>query len=147
MAIVIQNTCVDSLIDEQKLAQTLEQVLIDLDQGDAELLIRLVDKAEIQQLNHTYRYKNQTTNVLSFPSDLPIEIDEAILGDVVICIDVVKEEAQVQNKAFDDHLTHMAIHGTLHLLGYDHIKDSEAEVMENLEIKILEKMKIANPYA
>lgn len=147
MAIVIQNTCVDRLIDEKNLAQTLEQVLIGLDQGAAELLIRLVDKAEIQQLNHTYRHKNQTTNVLSFPSDLPIEINEAILGDVVICVDVVKEEAKVQNKAFDDHLIHMAIHGTLHLLGYDHIKDSEAEVMENLEIKILEKMKIANPYA
>ena len=147
MAIVIQNTCADRLIDEKNLAQTLDQVLIDLGQGAAELLIRLVDKAEIQQLNHTYRHKNQTTNVLSFPSDLPIEINEAILGDVVICVDVVKEEAKVQNKAFDDHLIHMAIHGTLHLLGYDHIKDSEAEVMENLEIKILEKMKIANPYA
>ena len=147
MAIVIQNTCADALIDEQHLVQTLEQVLIQLDQSDAELLIRLVDEAEIQQLNHTYRHKNQTTNVLSFPSDLPIEIDEAILGDVVICVSVVEKEAKAQNKTFDDHLIHMALHGTLHLLGYDHIKASEAEIMENLEIKILQKMKIANPYA
>jgi conserved hypothetical protein TIGR00043 len=83
---------------------------------------------------------------LSFPSDLPIEIDEEILGDVVICTDVVTDEAKAQNKTFDEHLTHMAIHGTLHLMGYDHIDETEASVMESLEIKILEKIGIANPY-
>ena len=146
MAIVIQNTCADALIDAQYLTQTLEQVLIELDQGDAELLIRLVDESEIQQLNYTYRHKNQTTNVLSFPSDLPIEIDEAILGDVVICVSVVEKEAKAQNKTFDDHLTHMAIHGTLHLLGFDHIEESDANKMEALEVKILEQLGIKNPY-
>jgi len=110
------------------------------------LLIRIVDKAEIQDLNKTYRDKDQPTNVLSFPSDLPIEIDEAILGDVVICTDVVADEARAQNKTFDHHLIHMAIHGTLHLLGYDHIDEKEALIMEGLEIKILEKIEIANPY-
>ena len=97
-------------------------------------------------MNKTYRHKDKTTNVLSFPSDLPVEIDEAILGDVVICSEVVAKEAKEQNKTFNDHLLHIAIHGTLHLIGYDHVKESEAVEMENLEIKILEKMQIADPY-
>ncbi len=144
--IVIQNTIDDDLIDEQNLIDTLQQVINDLDRGEGELLIRIVNKSEIQALNKTYRYKDKPTNVLSFPSDLPVEIDESILGDVVICTDVVLEEANEQQKAFNDHLVHMAVHGTLHLLGYDHMTESEAKTMEDLEVKILEKMQIANPY-
>ena len=144
--VVIQNSINDSSIDEKDLANTLQQVIDDLDKGDSELLIRIVDKDEIQTLNKTYRHQDKPTNVLSFESDLPVEIDEAILGDVVICTEVVAEEAKAQNKTFDEHLTHMAIHGTLHLLGYDHIESEDAKQMENLEIKILEKIKIANPY-
>jgi len=144
--IVIQNSINFMLADEAKFANILQAVLDDLGKGESELLIRFVDKQEIQQLNKDYRHKDKTTNVLSFPSDLPIEIDELILGDVVICIDVVIEEAQLQEKRFEDHLVHMAIHGTLHLLGYDHIKEEEAIEMESLEIKILEKLKIDNPY-
>ncbi len=119
----------------------------DLNHGESELLIRIVDQVEIQDLNNTYRHKNQPTNVLSFPSDLPVEIDEKILGDVIICTQVVLTEANEQEKSFTDHLTHMAIHGTLHLLGYDHIAEDEALVMENLEIEILKKLKINNPYS
>jgi probable rRNA maturation factor len=144
--VVIQNSINDSSIDEKDLANTLQRVIDDLDKGESELLIRIVDKDEIQTLNKTYRHQDKLTNVLSFKSDLPVEIDEAILGDVVICTEVVAEEAKAQNKTFDDHLTHMAIHGTLHLLGYDHIESEDAKQMENLEIKILEKIKIANPY-
>ncbi|MBT3195744.1 MAG: rRNA maturation RNase YbeY [Candidatus Ruthia sp.] len=144
--VVIQNPINDVLINEQNFKETLQQVMADLGKGESELLIRIVDKAEIQDLNKTYRDKDQPTNVLSFPSDLPIEIDEAILGDVVICTDVVADEARAQNKTFDHHLIHMAIHGTLHLLGYDHIDEKEALIMEGLEIKILEKIEIANPY-
>ena len=144
--VVIQNSINDSSIDEKDLANTLQQVIDDLDKGDSELLIRIVDKDEIQTLNKTYRHQDKPTNVLSFESDLPVEIDEAILGDVVICTEIVAEEAKAQNKTFDEHLTHMAIHGTLHLLGYDHIESEDAKQMENLEIKILEKIKIANPY-
>ncbi len=144
--VVIQNSINDVLINEQNLVDALQQVMTDLDKGESELLIRIVDKIEIQNLNKTYRHKDKTTNVLSFPSDLPVEIDEAILGDVVICSEVVAKEAKEQNKTFNDHLLHIAIHGTLHLIGYDHIKESEAVEMENLEIKILEKMQIANPY-
>jgi|AJXC01.1.fsa_nt_gi conserved hypothetical protein TIGR00043 len=144
--VVIQNPINNVSINEKNLKDTLQQVMTDLGKGNSELLIRIVDKTEIQNLNKTYRHKNQPTNVLSFPSDLPIEIDEEILGDVVICTDVVTDEAKAQNKTFDEHLTHMAIHGTLHLMGYDHIDETEASVMESLEIKILEKIGIANPY-
>ena len=144
--VVIQNSINDVLINEQNLKDTLQKVITDLDKGESELLIRIVDKLEIQNLNKTYRNKDQTTNVLSFPSDLPIEIDESILGDVVICTDVVANEAKAQNKTFEHHLIHMAIHGTLHLLGYDHVEESDANKMESLEIEILEKIEIANPY-
>ncbi|SMN15887.1 Metal-dependent hydrolase YbeY, involved in rRNA and/or ribosome maturation and assembly [uncultured Candidatus Thioglobus sp.] len=144
--IVIQNSINFEFSDKANFCNVLQAVLFDLNKADSELLIRFVDKAEIQQLNRDYRHQDKTTNVLSFPSDLPIEIDELILGDVVICIDVVIDEAIQQKKQFNDHLMHMAIHGTLHLLGFDHIEDVDAEKMEALEVKILEKMKIDNPY-
>ena len=144
--VVIQNSINDKSIDEEKLITHLDQLLTDLGKGDSELLLRMVSTQEIQTLNDTYRNKNQPTNVLSFPSDLPEEVGEAILGDVVICLDVVRIEAKQQNKTFADHLMHMAVHGTLHLLGYDHIQPEEAETMEALEVKILKKMNIANPY-
>lgn len=144
--VVIQNSINEVLIEEQNLLDTLQKVLVDLGKGESELLIRLVDKSEIQMLNKAYRGKNQATNVLSFPSDFPVEIEEPILGDVVICVQVVREEADAQGKTFVHHLIHMAVHGTLHLLGYDHIEDDEAVVMESLEIKILGALTIENPY-
>jgi len=144
--VVIQNPINDVSVNEQNLKDTLQQVMTDLGKGKSELLIRIVGKVEIQNLNKTYRDKDQPTNVLSFPSDLPIEIDEMILGDIVICTSVVANEAKLQNKTFEHHLIHMAIHGTLHLLGYDHVEPMDAQKMESLEIKILEKMQINNPY-
>ncbi|MBT3277415.1 MULTISPECIES: rRNA maturation RNase YbeY [Candidatus Thioglobus] len=144
--IVIQNSIDVNSINEAEFSNTLQSVLDELNVSDSELLVRFVDRIEIQQLNKTYRHQDKATNVLSFPSDLPIEIEEAILGDVVICVAVVTEEAQAQGKTFENHLLHMAIHGTLHLLGFDHIEESDAEKMETLEVKILEKMQISNPY-
>ncbi len=144
--IVIQNSINANNINETEFCDILQTVLDELNQGKSELLIRFVDKNEIQQLNKTYRHKDKATNVLSFPSDLPIEIDEDILGDVVICNEIVAEEAKMQQKTFNNHLIHMAIHGTLHLLGYDHVEESEAQKMESLEVKILEKLQIDNPY-
>jgi probable rRNA maturation factor len=144
--VVIQNPINDVSVNEQNLKDALQQVMTDLGKGKSELLIRIVGKVEIQNLNKTYRDKDQPTNVLSFPSDLPIEIDEMILGDIVICTSIVANEAKLQNKTFEHHLIHMAIHGTLHLLGYDHVKPMDAQKMESLEIKILEKMQINNPY-
>ena len=88
----------------------------------------------------------EVTNVLSFQSDVPEEVGEQILGDVVICVDVVREEALVGGKVFLDHLIHMAIHGILHLLGHDHSDLTSADKMELIEINFLDKIGINNPY-
>ncbi len=111
-----------------------------------ELTIRLVNVDESQQLNHQYRHKNKPTNVLSFPFEVPDGIDLNLLGDLVICVYVVEQEAKAQNKALFDHWAHIVIHGCLHLLGYDHINDSDAQEMEALEVSILAKLAIADPY-
>lgn len=145
--IVIQNGIHDALVDTASLTTAMDRTLVSLLQADGEVLLRLVDVDEIQQLNRDYRGKDKPTNVLSFPSDLPPEIEEAILGDVVICLEVVRKEALEQDKSFEDHLLHMAIHGTLHLLGYDHMEEDEAETMESLEIKLLADLGVDNPYS
>jgi probable rRNA maturation factor len=113
---------------------------------EAELSIRLVDEAESAELNRQYRQKSGPTNVLSFPADLPPELELPLLGDLAICKQVVEREANEQHKACLDHWAHMVIHGTLHLLGYDHIDDDEAEEMEALEIALLKTLEISNPY-
>jgi probable rRNA maturation factor len=113
---------------------------------NTELCIRLVDKPEIQTLNQTYRHKDKPTNVLSFPVDLPEELNLPLLGDIVICPPVVFEEAEQQGKPYDHHFAHMIIHGCLHLLGYDHLTEAQANLMEPLEIQILHTLTIPNPY-
>ncbi len=113
---------------------------------EAELSIRLVDEVESAELNMQYRQKSGPTNVLSFPADLPPELELPLLGDLAICKQVVEREANEQHKACLDHWAHMVIHGTLHLLGYDHIADDEAEEMEALEIALLKTLNISNPY-
>ena len=119
-------------------------------QDHSEITIRIVDEAESQGLNHQYRGKDYPTNVLSFPADVPPyvteEMDFPLLGDLVICAQVVIREANEQNKTQQAHWAHMLVHGTLHLLGYDHIEDIEAEQMEAIEIEILQKMGFPNPY-
>lgn len=144
--IVIQNIINDKTVDEEKLKFTCQQFMQEFDVGDSELVVRLVSPVEIQVLNKEYRSKNQVTNVLSFSSDIPLEIGETILGDVVICVDVVREEAVLASKAFSDHLSHMAIHGILHLLGYDHDDLPSANKMEGIEIEFLNKIGVKNPY-
>lgn len=114
--------------------------------NESELTVRVVDASESQTLNATYRGKDKPTNVLSFPFEVPDGIDLPLLGDLVICAEVVREEAQNQQKPLQNHWAHMVVHGTLHLLGYDHIEDAEAEEMEALEIKILAELGIDNPY-
>ncbi len=119
--------------------------------NEYELTIRIVDKKEIQNLNNNYRHKNQATNVLSFPYegfdfDVPEELQLPLLGDLVICHEVVLEEAQQQGKTIDEHWAHMVVHGILHLQGYDHINDHEAEQMEALEVNILKQLNFPNPY-
>ena len=144
--VVIQNIINDSNIDEEKLSKVCQDFLNKNSTGDSELLIRLVSPVEIQVLNKEYRNKNQVTNVLAFQSDIPEEIEESILGDVVICVDVVREEALVGDKKFTDHLTHMAIHGILHLIGHDHEDITSANKMESIEINFLGGLGISNPY-
>ena len=114
--------------------------------AEAELTIRLVNKHESQSLNHTYRGKDKPTNVLSFPFESPPEVELPLLGDLVICVPVVEAEASEQNKTLEAHWAHMVVHGCLHLLGYDHIVDSEAEEMESLETQLIESLGFPNPY-
>lgn len=111
-----------------------------------ELTVRLVDVTESQALNLQYRALDKPTNVLSFPFEAPPGLTFDLLGDLVICADVVKQEAMQQNKPLLHHWAHMTIHGTLHLLGYDHINDDDAKDMEELEIEILQNLSIDDPY-
>ncbi|MGY0218086.1 rRNA maturation RNase YbeY [Endozoicomonadaceae bacterium StTr2] len=113
---------------------------------EAEISIRIVDTEEGAELNLQWRNKDYATNVLSFPSDLPPELNLPLLGDLVVCAPVVEREAKEQNKALEAHWAHMIIHGTLHLLGFDHIEDSEAEEMESLETAILAGLGYPDPY-
>jgi probable rRNA maturation factor len=113
---------------------------------EAQLTVRIVDEAEIRELNATYRGKDKPTNVLSFPFEAPPGVDIPLLGDIIICAAVVAREAEEQGKPFAAHWAHMVIHGTLHLLGYDHIEEAEAERMEGLEIELLAGLGYANPY-
>lgn len=116
--------------------------------ADSEMTIRLVDEAEGRELNNTYRHKDYATNVLSFPADVPDELlDIPLLGDLVICVPVVEREAAEQGKALEAHWAHLVIHGCLHLLGYDHIEDDEAEEMEALERTLLAELGHPDPYA
>tara|TARA_B100000676_G_C17749741_1_gene665816 strand:+ start:219 stop:668 length:450 start_codon:yes stop_codon:yes gene_type:complete len=110
-----------------------------------DLCIRLVDAAESQTLNSRFRGQEKPTNVLSFPADVRIP-GRRTLGDVVICMPVVVGEAARQQKAVDDHLAHMVVHGVLHLFGYDHQKDDDAQRMEGLEQQILRQLGVADPY-
>jgi probable rRNA maturation factor len=113
----------------------------------AELAIRIVDADEGRALNRDYRGKDYATNVLSFPAELPPGMNLPLIGDLAICAPVVLREAAEQGKSPRDHWAHLTIHGVLHLLGYDHIVDAEAEAMEALETRILAGLGIADPYA
>jgi probable rRNA maturation factor len=108
--------------------------------------VQIVSRDEMRELNHTWRGKNKPTNVLSFPMELPGEVDLKILGDVVLCADVINAEAKQQHKPLPAHWAHMVVHGMLHLQGYDHVEDSQAEAMEALEIRILNQLGFDNPY-
>ena len=102
-------------------------------------------KAEIQDMNKRFAGKDKPTNVLSFPSSEDLT-EESFLGDIAICSELIAEEAISQGKETQDHLIHIFVHGVLHLLGFDHEEHSSAEQMESLEIRILEKIGVADPY-
>ena len=113
---------------------------------EVEMTVRIVDEAESHELNLNYRGKDRPTNVLSFPFECPDEVELPLLGDLVICRQVVESEAQEQDKRLMAHWAHMVVHGSLHLLGYDHIEDDEAEEMESLETQIMTGLGFADPY-
>lgn len=135
-----------------ELKKVIETTLRHIDFAqDCEIGIACVDRDESQQLNAEYRQKDKPTNVLSFSSDLPEEVlpllDAWPMGDLVICIPVVLEEAQQQSKTPQQHFQHMLVHGVLHLMGYDHeTSEQDAQEMEALEIEILAKLGLSNPY-
>ena len=134
-----------NLPTEEQIIQWLNVILPQF-MDNAEITIRIVDEQESQQLNNTYRHKDKPTNVLSFPFESPIEIEVPLLGDLIICKQVVEAEAKEQDKSLTSHWAHMIVHGCLHLLGYDHILDEEAEEMENIEIDIMQQLGFNNPY-
>ncbi|MBE0494293.1 MAG: rRNA maturation RNase YbeY [Thiomicrospira sp.] len=126
-------------------------IQVDLKTQDTALTIRVVNAAESRQLNHDYRAKDYATNVLSFEFELPPGLvqpdDEPIyLGDLVICASVVIEEAMTQEKTLEEHWAHMVIHGVLHLQGFDHIDEAQAEQMEALETQIMQQLGYDDPY-
>lgn len=113
---------------------------------EAELTIRIVDDAESAELNETYRGKQGPTNVLSFPFEAPPGVELPLLGDIIICAPKVAREAEEQGKPLEAHWAHLTLHGCLHLLGYDHIEQEEAEAMEALETELLAALGYADPY-
>ncbi len=134
-------------IDEAQITRLASLALRDY-KKEAEVTVRFVTPEEITQLNRTYRKQDKPTNVLAFPSELPpeIQLDFPLLGDVIICPEVLLAESEELHKTLDAHWSLILIHGILHLLGYDHIKDEDAAVMQAIEIKLLAELGYTNPY-
>lgn len=144
----------DGWQSEHSLRMLVDRVLeatlhaLEFDDVDSELSLVFTDDANIRTINAKWRHIDKATNVLSFPafSIQPGQRPGPILGDIVIARETVQREAQEENKSFDDHLSHLIVHGLLHLTGYDHQNDDEAEQMESLERKILASLGISDPY-
>lgn len=132
--------------EEGDLRSWISAALIDR-KLDTEISVRLVDIEEMSELNQRYRNKTGPTNVLSFPADIPAELNHPLLGDIVICSPVVRREAAEQGKPEDAHWAHMTVHGTLHLQGYDHLIEAEAQTMEAIETAILATLNYPCPYS
>ncbi|UJF24662.1 rRNA maturation RNase YbeY [Suttonella sp. R2A3] len=132
---------------EKRLQRWLDTVLSVLKNDEAlEVTVRLVDDQEITELNQEYRNKEKPTNVLAFPCDWDLPEEPRLLGDIVIAVNVVNNEAKAQKKTMEQHWAHIVIHGFLHLLGYDHIQDDDAEKMEQTERNILAELGFPDPY-
>ena len=138
-------SCCKDIPDENTIHQWVSASLSGY-KDTVELSIRVVNEDESAELNLRYRNKQGPTNVLSFPADLPESLQLPLLGDLVICAPVVEREAQQQDKSPEAHWAHMLVHGSLHLIGYDHINDEDAENMERLETKILTGLNFPPPY-
>ena len=117
-----------------------------LDDAPAIASMLITTSDGIRELNKQYRGKDKATNVLSFPMESPEEVDICLLGDIVLCAKVIKQEAELQSKPEKSHWAHMVIHSMLHLQGFDHVSNDEAEKMEKLEGNILHQLGFENPY-
>ena len=133
------------LPDKNQIAHWANAALQNID-TDVELTVRIVDAVEGTQLNEQWRKKHGASNVLSFPVETAVDMQPRLLGDIVICAPIIAREAGEQGKLVVAHWAHMVIHGTLHLLGYDHIEAQQTEIMESLEIEILKNLDIDDPY-
>ena len=136
---------IDGLPTEEQIVQWATAA-VQPEGDEVEMTVRIVDEAESHELNLTYRGKDRPTNVLSFPFECPDEVELPLLGDLVICRQVVEREAAEQEKPLMSDWAHMVVHGSLHLLGYDHIEDNEAEEMESLETQIMQGLGFDDPY-
>ncbi|GMR16737.1 MAG: rRNA maturation RNase YbeY [Gammaproteobacteria bacterium] len=141
---------VAALPKDEEILKWLNETLAFEQHGDTEITIRFVGEKESAELNEQYRHKTAPTNVLSFPFEIPAAVEDEVelnlLGDLIICAEVVKKQARQQKKEELAHWAHMVVHGTLHLLGYDHLTDADANVMETKEIQILSQLGYADPY-
>lgn len=141
---------VEALPKNEEILKWLNETLAFEQHEDTEITIRFVGEKESAELNEQYRHKAGSTNVLSFPFEMPVGVEDEVelnlLGDLIICTDVVKKQAKQQKKEELAHWAHMVVHGTLHLLGYDHLTDADANVMESKEIQILSQLGYSDPY-
>ena len=148
LTIELQNACNAENIPSENDFKKWTHLVLDNRMSKGEICIRIVDETESAELNFAFRKKNKPTNILSFPADLPesIKTELSLLGDLVVSHDIVKKEALMQGKPLQAHWAHLIIHGTLHLLGYDHINNADAIKMETLEINYLKQLGLPNPY-
>lgn len=147
--IVIQRPFRKGFIPKAKVLRDIAARVLAIYQPDVEVTIRIVSLNEMQALNRQYRQKDKPTNVLSFTMEIPdgMVLFPKPLGDIVICADVVNEEAALDNIPPLSHWAHMVIHGTLHLLGYDHETNQEADVMQAIEANFMQQLGFNNPYS
>lgn len=146
LSIDIQKACAsEDSPDEDSIKRWVSAAIRD-ERDECELSIRIVDEQESADFNQRYRGKSGATNVLSFPFDAVTPEPLPILGDLVICAPVLVREAAEQQKTITAHWAHIVIHGVLHLLGYDHIEDQDAEQMESLETAIMLVLDFPPPY-
>lgn len=149
--VLVAADCWQAQTDAEEVVQraiTAATAFVELPSEETEVAVMLADDARVRELNKEWRGQDKATNVLSFPAAQPpgATPQPLMLGDIAIAFETTRREAETEGKPFQDHLSHLAIHGFLHLLGYDHLDDDEAEEMESLEREILASLGIADPY-
>ena len=142
----LQLACEFENLPSEAQFQRWAALVLDELKPNSEVTIRIADEQESQSLNHSYRGKDKPTNVLSFEFDAPPGVELPLVGDLIICPQVVYGEALEQEKDFHEHFAHMVVHGCLHLLGYDHTSEHDAHVMEAMEKRLLASINISDPY-